>query len=914
MNEPVDWNIGDEIAIASTDFNHNHSESRHIKKISADFKTIILDFPLIYKHFSAIEQYGATSFPMQCEVGLLTRNIVFQGTFDDDAVTHKYGAHLMLHMPGSIGRISYTEFKYVGQGTIIGRYPMHFHRIDDASESYVIGNAVHESWARVVAIHDTHFLTVQKNVGYRVYGHAYFIEDGIETNNLIEDNLGISTIQIWTLINTDVTAATFWITNPNNIVRRNHAAGGDWFGFWYQLENRATGPSSNPDICPDGVPLGEFSNNVAHSYNAFGLRIYEYIPRQFPCQPHSLFVTDDFYSPNPPIPAVFENFTAWKNFENGVMAEHLGSVELRNFLIAESRLSGIQISQANFTREDETRINGAVIVGISTGNKDDDITRYVSAVGLTTPRTDNLLVKSVSFYNFSSLYGMAALKSCSKCWHFRTKITGGKTTKFSNLAFNSVDRKIIWDGLKKEVYIDLDGTLIGQTGSITSYHPHIDGIQECYVPSQQVYDNSIICNSNVQIRPVLFRSAQPDEMFRGLEIRAFKLPNSDFNLTGASDANFSRVVMEKILSGDHYHAWALPFVTGYLYNIHFQDGNLDFTHMNVYPTNYWKPTDKGIVLRFNYSEIEDDFNVTLVKFQGNLLKGSRSSSYLDPQNNNFMSSDFYHNKAKKFFFLGLNGKSNGTIDLVPIKCLTNCNNVGNIIPKESFTRLWSNVSMWNNSRLPQDNEEVYIPYQWTVVLDVNTSNISKIIIDGDLSFDLSKGNLKLTAGIIWVRLGNLSAGSPSSPVQNNIKIQLTGNKFSPMLLIDPYIDSSNKILAVTGALKLYGATPNTIWTKLASPVYSGNIQIFLIDAVDWSIGDEIVIAPTEFNYTEHEKRKIVGFSFDKKTITLDSRVNFFHYGDSNYTYKSSFGQILDMRASVGLLTRKIQITVIILFL
>ena len=909
--DAVDWNINDEIAIASTDFDHNNSESRRIKKISADFKTIVLDAPLINKHYAADEQYDSYTFSMRAEVGLLTRNIVFQGS--DDTIIDKYGAHLMIHMPGAIGRISFTEFRYVGQGNIIGRYPMHFHRIDDASDSFVIGNAVHESYARVVAIHDTHFLTVQRNVGYQVYGHQFFIEDGIESNNLIEDNLGISTIQIWTLINSDTTASTFWISNPNNIVRRNRAAGGDWFGFWYQLENTATGPSSNPDICPDGIPLGIFSDNVAHSFNSEGLRIYEYAPRTFPCQNHSLFQTDDFYAPNPPVPAVFENFVAWKNFENGVFAEHIGSIEFRNFMIADSRLSGIQISQTNFTREDEAKVNGAIIIGI-TNNKDSDISRYNGSVGFTTPRTDNLLVNNVTFYNFSNTYNMSAFLSCSECWQFRLKITGGKTTKFSNLAFKSVDRKIIWDGLKKEVFIDLDGSFLGGNGgSITAYYPHLAGIPECSRPDLNVYDDSVICNTSVQIRPVMFRNAQPYEAFRALEIRAIRIQDPNYNVSLIDGSLFTKFVMEKIFV-DTIYSWALCFVTGYQYNVHFQDGTLDFSHMNFYPTNYWKPNDKGVVLRFNYSENRDDYNSTLVKFSGALLLGSKSSAYLDPINNNYFTGDYYLNRQSQYFYLGLNGKTNGTIDIDPVECLSNCNIIPLFVVKENFTRAWSNVSQWNNSRLPQDNEEVYIPQNWKIVLDVNTSNLSKITIDGDLSFDSSRPIIiRLTAGIIWVRLGNLTAGSSDKPIQNQVQIVLTGNLSSPMLLIDSFIDSSNKILAVTGALKLYSTTPSVIWTRLSNNAYIGDKTIQFINAVDWSVGNEIVIAPTEYNYSQHEKRRIAQISPDRKLVTLDSPLNFFHYGDTNYTYKSNFGQVLDMRGAVGLLTRKIQILVIIFY-
>lgn len=38
---------------------------------------IWFDEPLEYMHYSEIEDYGISTFPMKCEVGLLSRNIVF---------------------------------------------------------------------------------------------------------------------------------------------------------------------------------------------------------------------------------------------------------------------------------------------------------------------------------------------------------------------------------------------------------------------------------------------------------------------------------------------------------------------------------------------------------------------------------------------------------------------------------------------------------------------------------------------------------------------------------------------------------------------------------------------------------------------------------------------------------------------
>lgn len=905
--------MSDVIAIASSDFNHFNSESRTIIGISTDNKTLTLDSPLTNRHYSAIEIYGTTKFPMQTEVALLTRNILFQGSTDDVQPSDSYGAHLMLHMTGSVGRISYTSFTNVGQGFIIGRYPMHFHLIDDASDSYVIGNSVYNSFARVVTIHDTHFLTVRWNVGFMVYGHNFFIEDGIETNNLIEYNLGISTIQIWTLLITDTTAATFWISNPNNIVRYNRAGGGDWFGFWYQLENSVTGPSSNPNICPDGVPLGQFTGNIAHSYTQ-GLRVFEYVPRTFPCvaiDDPSNFQTNSWYVNNPPIHVVFSNFTTWKNIESGFTAEEIGSVEFNNFLIAESGLAGIQISQTNFTSEDQALINGSIIVGLS-NNPDPNPTKYNQSVGIVTPRTDFLLVNNVTFYNFIAAYNMTALLSCSVCWHPKLKITGGKTTKFSNLAFNNVSRKIVWNGTREEVYVDLDGSLMGtgQSNMLTPWYPHLDGIPECTTLNSSIYDFTVSCNSSIQLRPVMFRNLVPQEMFRGLEIRAARIPNMNYNVSLMNFTNFTREVMYKI-EIDTVYAWDLVFATGYMYNIHWQNGNLDFSHMNLYPSPVWKSTDKGISFRFNYTSYRENYLIHVIQWNGTLLNTTRyneTNTSFNAVAKNYSTGDYILNNNTYLLNLGLNGVQNGTIDVDAIICQLYCPtaNVSNYT--ENYTRLWSNASMWPNGTLPKAGDVVVIPPSWIVKLDVDPPNLARLLVQGSLIFDPTRNVSTLTAALIWVS-GNLTAGNISNPFPNKILINITGDRSSPPLVINNQVTATSKMVAVTGSLKLYGISHNVTWSKLQVIAKPGDTIITLVDKVDWNVGDQIIIAPTEKNTSAFEKKTIVGRNLN--VITLDSPLVNYHYGDFGVTYTASFGTVLDMRAGVGLLTRSIQITVFI---
>lgn len=55
-----------------------------VNSVSSDGLTVTVKSPFRYKHFAAIETYGADNIVMRAEVGLLTRNIVVKG--DDDSI------------------------------------------------------------------------------------------------------------------------------------------------------------------------------------------------------------------------------------------------------------------------------------------------------------------------------------------------------------------------------------------------------------------------------------------------------------------------------------------------------------------------------------------------------------------------------------------------------------------------------------------------------------------------------------------------------------------------------------------------------------------------------------------------------------------------------------------------------------
>ena len=184
-------------------------------------------------------------------------------------------------------------------------------------------------------------------------GHSIFVEDAIETKNVVDGNLVLGTRESWSLLNTDQTPASFWITHPDNIFTNNHAAGSARYGFWYDTQEHPINGSFTLDICPVNERLGEFRDNTTHSNGRYGLRIFhKLVPRTNPCAAWTYNNSDPSatgapYPGNPSIPAKFYNLVGWKNGRSAAIGEEMGAVEWHNFKTADNLLSGMEWSFAN---------------------------------------------------------------------------------------------------------------------------------------------------------------------------------------------------------------------------------------------------------------------------------------------------------------------------------------------------------------------------------------------------------------------------------------------------------------------------------------------------------------------------------------------------------------------------------------
>ena len=140
------WRVGDEIVLASTDFDPRQAERRTITAISGN--KITLDQKLDYMHF------GKITFDVdeRGEVGLLTRNIKIQASADAEQTY--FGGHIMA-MPSSKMFVAGVELNRMGQHMTLARYPIHWHLVGEGKGQYIKNASIHDTYNRCVTVHGT---------------------------------------------------------------------------------------------------------------------------------------------------------------------------------------------------------------------------------------------------------------------------------------------------------------------------------------------------------------------------------------------------------------------------------------------------------------------------------------------------------------------------------------------------------------------------------------------------------------------------------------------------------------------------------------------------------------------------------------------------------------------------------------
>ena len=111
------------------------------------------------------------------------------------------------------------------------------------------------------------------------------------------------------------------------------------------------------------------------------------------------------------------------------------------------------------------------------------------------------------------------------------------------------------------------------------------------------------------------------------------------------------------------------------------------------------------------------------------------------------------------------------------------------------------------------------------------------------------------------------------------------------------------MIAVLGLLDLRGIQRSVPWTRLAASANAGDTVINLREAVDWNVGDEIVITTTDVSLSQTERHTIAAI-INPSTISLTRPLAYKHLV---LQQQFSSGRQLDIAAAVGVLTRNIRV-------
>jgi G8 domain len=263
------WGANDEIVVTTTDFLPGHSEKLVISSVKPNpdgtiqitVKTAVqfphVGAPYDYKAAKGSCPGGVTVNPNSCSAGpdvdpeianltdipaatkltstqvetravvaLLTRNIMIASEGSSPVLgrsaTHfpivkgntasYYGGHVIVRQGVQTFKVQGVEFYQLGQGGLIGRYPVHFHmdrqvprpsctskkngqKYDvtcSSTGTYLADSSIVDSMTRFVTVHATQGVTLARNVGYMSIGQGYYLEDATETDNRLYSNVAIT--------------------------------------------------------------------------------------------------------------------------------------------------------------------------------------------------------------------------------------------------------------------------------------------------------------------------------------------------------------------------------------------------------------------------------------------------------------------------------------------------------------------------------------------------------------------------------------------------------------------------------------------------------------------------------------------------------------------------------------------------
>ncbi|XP_063009216.1 fibrocystin [Melospiza melodia melodia] len=866
LQEPVDWQPGDEILVGSSGLGDAQQQEEMAVIQSMNNTELHLRSPLRYPHSAGEEWGNGQGLPSSAVVALISRRVVVQGNVTLERMSHlrqcanaghpgclykrserqlgsrDLGAVVLVEaFQGQASRLQLQgiQFRHVGQAfqhhcsalTVTGNTWM--------ADSYIRGCCVLDSFGQGLHLRGISNLTVDSNVFYNISGHGVLLGEGPEEENKISNNIVIGLSVSDGLSNIEsLSPAGIYVRAPASHIRGNTVCGAG-YGYFFHLSPE--GPSK--------VPLLSFSENTAHSCTRQGLLVYPgYLPDSH---------------------VQFNNFTAW-SCQGGAQIFSSRNLELQHFWISACKDFGIDIVQSlGNTSVSESVLNGHL------GQKD----RICMSAGLRAPKRYQLLISNTAFRNFD-VNTCTAIRTCSGCYQGQ----GGFTVTAEHLTFTNSPFQVSFPFPHSAILEDLDGSTTGQKGS------HI-------LPSTDILAAS--CTASANFSQASGGSVcDSDLVFHRMDLHLKEAPDTPYNLTVTDSRNKSSTVNYVPDTLSNLYGWMVLLLDKETYTLTFDNPlvskqlQYSVTFSNFKAGNYLLVEHKDLPAHL-------EAVVSCGTRRGQPLQ-------LEPSYGQHRSCDWHlDSKLGKFTYLVTGA------DLIQVT-LKEKEGVDLPTPAPSDAVLkWSLPETWNgvgkgwggsNGSIPGPGEDVIILPNRTILVDVALPPLRGLYILGTLEFPSNSSNVLSTACVV-VLGGVLRVGSLQYPLERDLKL-LFLLRASEGIFCDRLEDVNVHpgSIGVYGQVQIYSAYPKMPWTHLGTNVAPGNERIFVEDEVDWDQGGDIVISSS--SYEAHQAEVVTLKEVHGHNIGIHQHLLHRHIGRPHETED---GRSIPLAAEVGLLTRNVQI-------
>ncbi|EFA86780.1 hypothetical protein PPL_00585 [Heterostelium album PN500] len=213
---------------------------------------------------------------------------------------------------------------------------------------------------------------------------------------------------------------------------------------------------------------------------------------------------------------------------------------------------------------------------------------------------------------------------------------------------------------------------------------------------------------------------------------------------------------------------------------------------------------------------------------------------------------------------------------------------------------WHDPATWGAAGVPSPNTNITLPANTKVLVSScsmsSTQVYQKIVVPATSELIFMDANMTINFRDIYVQ-GKLIMGTTQCRYNARINLIFSGAK-TLQDNIAPFLGTKGIGVAQNAFISMHGKQYHNTWTKLATTAYTGDRVVYLLDNVNWEVGQQVFITTSYMlddpSYNLNEILTIE--AIQGKRVQFTQPVQYLHYGGQEY------------QSEIGLLSRRIKLS------